>query len=407
MHIVTYGHYGRPVLVFPSEAGRAWDFENNGMVDAVADLIDDGRVKLYCVDSLDADTWSDKGLPIEERALRHEVYTRWLTHTVVPYIHDDTAAGARADHHRLQHGRLPRGALRASSAPTWRRWPSACPATTTSSTWRSWGERGDATYFANPTDYVPNLHGDHLTGCASRLSVLLVGRPGRLGDPSDRIAAVDRAAGRAAAGEGHPLRARPVGLRRQPRLGVVAAAARAPSATLLLRVRAMIPGRASERSAVTDTRHLIGLLLGAEEDWPRAFEADRERLGAFSYAAQHAHARHRAGAHLPVQPARPGPRTTLVIDRLAYWYYHPREWLKKVALMDDVYLMNSPFTFQSMEKHSAYCALMRLGMNVPDTVLVPYKNPVDNVRWAYTVAAATTTPSTWPASPPRWATRCS
>jgi hypothetical protein len=55
-----------------------------------------------------------------------------------------------------------------------------------------------------------------------------------------------------------------------------------------------------------------------------------------------------------------------------------------VALMDDVYLLNSPFTFQSMEKHSAYCALIRLGMNVPDTVLVPYKNPIDNVRWAYT-----------------------
>ena len=76
-----------------------------------------------------------------------------------------------------------------------------------------------------------------------------------------------------------------------------------------------------------------------------------------------------------------------MIDRLAYWYYHPREWLKKVALMDDVYLLNSPFTFQSMEKHSAYCALMRLGMNVPETVLVPYKNPVDNVRWAYTSRA--------------------
>jgi hypothetical protein len=41
-----------------------------------------------------------------------------------------------------------------------------------------------------------------------------------------------------------------------------------------------------------------------------------------------------------------------VIDRLAYWYYHPREWLKKVALMDDVYLLNSPFTFQAMEKHA-------------------------------------------------------
>jgi hypothetical protein len=39
-----------------------------------------------------------------------------------------------------------------------------------------------------------------------------------------------------------------------------------------------------------------------------------------------------------------------------------------------------------MEKHSAYCALMRLGMKVPDTVLVPYKNPLDNVRWSYTAS---------------------
>ena len=75
---------------------------------------------------------------------------------------------------------------------------------------------------------------------------------------------------------------------------------------------------------------------------------------------------------------RDRPRYDLVVDRLAYWYYHPREWLKKVALMDDVYLLNSPFTFQSMEKHAAYCAMLRLGLKVPRTVLVPQKNPPDN-----------------------------
>ena len=48
--MIRYGHYGRPVIVFPSEQGRAWDYESNGMVGAVAHLIDDGRVKLYCVD---------------------------------------------------------------------------------------------------------------------------------------------------------------------------------------------------------------------------------------------------------------------------------------------------------------------------------------------------------------------
>ena len=40
---------------------------------------------------------------------------------------------------------------------------------------------------------------------------------------------------------------------------------------------------------------------------------------------------------------------TLVIDRLSWWYDLPREWLKKIALLDDVYLLNNPFTFQAME----------------------------------------------------------
>ncbi|MGH3494632.1 MAG: ATP-grasp domain-containing protein [Sciscionella sp.] len=135
----------------------------------------------------------------------------------------------------------------------------------------------------------------------------------------------------------------------------------------------------------TVTEHRVGLLLGMEEDWPRAFEELTRRLGSFSYAGgRHAIVTER----ITIEPfnLRAPARQELVIDRLAHWYFHPREWLKKVALMDDVYLLNSPFTFQSMEKHSAYCALIRLGMKVPDTVLVPYKNPVDNVRWAYTSA---------------------
>ncbi|MGH3156988.1 MAG: ATP-grasp domain-containing protein [Streptosporangiaceae bacterium] len=135
---------------------------------------------------------------------------------------------------------------------------------------------------------------------------------------------------------------------------------------------------------MTATRHLVGLLLGTEEDWPRAFEEILRRLGpvAGPDGAKHAFDCER----ITIEPfrLRDRPRYELVIDRLAYWYYHPREWLKKAALMDGVYLLNSPFTFQSMEKHAAYCAMMRLGLNVPETVLVPYKNPVDNARYAYT-----------------------
>ena len=52
--VVAYGHWGRPVLAFPAEGGSAWDLEHQGMVGAVADLIEGGRVKLYAVDAFDA-----------------------------------------------------------------------------------------------------------------------------------------------------------------------------------------------------------------------------------------------------------------------------------------------------------------------------------------------------------------
>jgi D-ala D-ala ligase C-terminus len=134
----------------------------------------------------------------------------------------------------------------------------------------------------------------------------------------------------------------------------------------------------------SDTTHLIGLLLGTEEDWPTAFETLVARLGPITDAAGRRH--HVTTERVTIEPfdLRDRPRHDLVIDRLAYWYFHPREWLKKVALMDDVYLLNSPFTFQSMEKHAAYCAMIRLGLKVPPTVLVPYKDPPENSRFQYT-----------------------
>jgi hypothetical protein len=137
---------------------------------------------------------------------------------------------------------------------------------------------------------------------------------------------------------------------------------------------------------MTTVDHLVGLLLGTEEDWPTAFTEILRRVGPIADGVGRTHAFDVKRVTIEPFDLRSRPQHSLVIDRLAYWYYHPREWLKKIALMDDVYLLNSPFTFQSMEKHAAYCAMMRLGLKVPDTVLVPFKHPVDNARYAYTAA---------------------
>jgi hypothetical protein len=137
---------------------------------------------------------------------------------------------------------------------------------------------------------------------------------------------------------------------------------------------------------MSDTTHLVGLLLGTEQDWPTAFEAIMRSVGTVTDAMGSEHSYDVERMTIEPFDLRSKPRHDLVIDRLAYWYYHPREWLKKVALVDDVYLLNSPFTFQSMEKHAAYCAMMRLGLHVPDTVLVPFKNPPEHAKYAYTAA---------------------
>jgi hypothetical protein len=131
---------------------------------------------------------------------------------------------------------------------------------------------------------------------------------------------------------------------------------------------------------LSDTK-LIGLLLGTEEDWPAAFEALVTRLGPVA-------GRTLTTERIMNEPfdLRAEPRYSLVIDRLAWWYDLPREWLKKISLMDDVYLLNNPFTFQAMEKHSAYVAMMRLGLKVPSTWMVPHKSPTPIARFEYMAA---------------------
>ncbi len=126
--------------------------------------------------------------------------------------------------------------------------------------------------------------------------------------------------------------------------------------------------------------HLIGLLLGTEEDWPTAFEYLLERVGPIERDGDRHELSCERVANEPFD-LRYSPRHALVIDRLAWWYFVPREWLKKISLMDDVYLLNNPFTFQAMEKHSAYCAMMRLGLHVPETWLIPHKEPPRSVRF--------------------------
>lgn len=57
MELKVYGHFGRPIMVFPCSEGRFFDYENHGMLEVLAPYIEAGRVKLIAVDSIDRQTW--------------------------------------------------------------------------------------------------------------------------------------------------------------------------------------------------------------------------------------------------------------------------------------------------------------------------------------------------------------
>jgi esterase/lipase superfamily enzyme len=173
--VLAYGHWGRPLLVFPAQEGRRYEWEERGMIDAVAGLIDAGRVKVYCVDSRDSGSWHDEWLPLEERARRHDVYERWLLEHVVPVIHADCGGFQEIATTGVSFGAYHAANLALRRADIF---PLAlCLSGIYDVNAIGWGERGDAVYFHNPMAYVAHLGDGHLEWLRSRVNlVLIVGR---------------------------------------------------------------------------------------------------------------------------------------------------------------------------------------------------------------------------------------
>lgn len=95
MEYKVYGHAGKPVLVFPAQAGRFFEFENFGMVGAVGELIDAGQYQFFTADSIDAQSWANWNAAPADRARRHEEYDRYIVQELAPAIRERCGAGAK------------------------------------------------------------------------------------------------------------------------------------------------------------------------------------------------------------------------------------------------------------------------------------------------------------------------
>ncbi len=117
----------------------------------------------------------------------------------------------------------------------------------------------------------------------------------------------------------------------------------------------------------------IGLSLGADVDWPISFERILEKLD-LRIPVDGDTVRFET-ERVTIEPfdLRQPCRYDLVLDRVTHWYHSSREWIKKAILLDDLYVLNNPWSIQAMEKHTSYCAMMRLGLPVPETWMIPPK----------------------------------
>ena len=86
MELKVYGYYGKPLLVFPAQGGRFYEYEDFKMIEAISGFIEGGKVKVFTVDSLDNQSWANWAAHPSDRARRHEDYDRYITQEVTPFI---------------------------------------------------------------------------------------------------------------------------------------------------------------------------------------------------------------------------------------------------------------------------------------------------------------------------------
>ncbi|MEM7033622.1 MAG: alpha/beta hydrolase-fold protein [Chloroflexota bacterium] len=89
MEILAFGHAGIPFIGFTNNGGQFYEFEDNGMIDVLANLIDDGEIRLYTVGNIDPETWYHTGLDPHWRGVRHSAYQDFVLNNLVPYIRYD------------------------------------------------------------------------------------------------------------------------------------------------------------------------------------------------------------------------------------------------------------------------------------------------------------------------------
>jgi esterase/lipase superfamily enzyme len=181
MHLWRYGHFGPPLLVFPSASGMAHEWEAHGMVEALGDWIEQGQLKLYCSESNVAEAWTRKERDPQWRIGRHQAFERYVVSELASFIRED----CKSPELQISATGTSMGAYYAANFAL--KFPqlfgyALCLSGRYDITWLTDGYSNEAIYLNNPMAYLPNLHGDHLEAIRRHTHLALVCGQGKWED---------------------------------------------------------------------------------------------------------------------------------------------------------------------------------------------------------------------------------
>jgi esterase/lipase superfamily enzyme len=154
MELLVFGSGGLPIVVFPTERGRFYDYENNGMIQAVAGPVEAGRLQVFCIDSVDTESWLNRAVHPHERLARHLAYESYVLYEVAPLMKKLSGAaqigatgcglgGYHAFNFAMKHPDLTSASISMSGCFDMRRFMD--------------GFYSNEFYFNNPFDYLPSM----------------------------------------------------------------------------------------------------------------------------------------------------------------------------------------------------------------------------------------------------------
>ncbi len=86
MEMLIFGHGGLPIIVFPTSGGKFYEFEDQGMIGAIAYKLERGEVQLFCVDSVDMESFYNRNVPPRWKIARHMQYEHYVMNEVLPLV---------------------------------------------------------------------------------------------------------------------------------------------------------------------------------------------------------------------------------------------------------------------------------------------------------------------------------